>query len=179
VSGWAVKNEEFGIKNEDWREKIRTAVADHLLRLVPCSRHSRRPLWVRLRQGYWRDRQGEDWGGDQFIRLNPTESDCSIFFKPNPTIYDMRLTIYAIIFKTASLVGRRCRLQAKAVSPLPPAIAGHRSPKSPWVGRAFVKLWRDQGGVGDGKRGCKLLMGSGINVNQTKSNHFLFLATGR
>jgi len=29
-----------------------------------------------------------------FIRLNPTESDRSIFFKPNQTIYDMRWTIY-------------------------------------------------------------------------------------
>ena len=45
-------NEKFRIKNGDWRGKIRTAVADQLLRLVPCSRHSRRPLFCGFARHY-------------------------------------------------------------------------------------------------------------------------------
>jgi len=48
----------------DVAEIIREPVAYHRLRLVPGVRHSRRPLA----------------GIFEFIRLNPIESECSIFF---------------------------------------------------------------------------------------------------
>src|SRR5450756_1362289 len=51
---------------------------------------------------------------------------------------------------------------AKAVSPLPPAVAGHRSPKSRWVGRAFDNT----------ERWVNPVNGDRIKVNQTKSGHF-------
>jgi hypothetical protein len=124
------------------------------------------------------DRQLHFAGNFEFIRLNPTESECSIFFKANLNIFDMRSTIYERTVRVMVAGNQSVTVRAKAGV----LANGHQRPHAKHFATArrfancaerleCARLTAAFGRDRESKYPCKF---DRIKVNQGKSNHFFY-----